>query len=183
MVPTLRYFEKLRDKVCLAGDEPSIRELISKKLFLAFLFVFCFELGWRSSNFILFQFLVGSFSFYFSQRVLQKLLAPNFATHIERVPQEIAAQDRTILTIIQTHFILLARENVLPLQSGGVMILGYVVEPDFGFDPKKLISLLPGVALGAVYCLALWLEQKFNHREKWLKAAVILEKILDSRGN
>jgi hypothetical protein len=165
-----------KSETASAQQEPPLgpRKAVFKNTILFLAFLFCFELGWRCSSFILFQFLIGSFSFYFVQKLMQKFSISNYEYQRDAIDTLCTGRDRITLVVLQTQLALLARESILPLQAGGVMILGYVLELDLRLPPLKIVSILPGIALGLTYLIAQLVEHRVSSREKWLQAANIL---------
>lgn len=172
--------ESLRDFICRSIPA---RNLVFYRVSLAVIFTVSFELGRLVDPFLLYQFIVGSSCFYFCQRLLQKIQVrwTHFGDRTEEIDALFHGSERLTLVVLQSQLDLLSRENVLPLQAGGVMILGYVLTQALQLPIGIMNQLLPSIVLGIVYFCVLFLDQKLSQRENWQQAAAVLSHFLKNR--
>jgi hypothetical protein len=137
-----------------------------------------FALG-LSAGMILFQFLAGAFTLRFLEWAIGVILPRGKVQPSPKVQTLFAGRDPLLPILLQSQADLLSRGSALPIQGGGLMILGYYLSLEL---PTRNAIIL-GLVLGLVYEAARQLESRLSGREKWRRAAAVLDSYLRGGAN
>jgi hypothetical protein len=169
MNKTPSRLEAFRDQlVSDSVDEPRSQAVLRGALSML-AFTASFALG-LSAGMILFQFLVGAFTLRFLEWVISEILPSRKAQSSPKVAALFANRDPLLPMLLQSQADLLSRGSSLPIQGGGLMILGYYLSLELPY--RGAIAL--GLFLGIAYEAARQLESRLSGREKWRRASSVL---------
>lgn len=144
-------------------------------------FALCFELGRRSDTFILFQFLIASFSFYFLDKCNRRLWKTKLAIDDNKIAAIFNSVDRGTQLSLHSQLSLLATTNQSsPLQAGGLMIVGFALLPNLQQETTLPFLWIPSLALGGIYFVATYISSLRIKQIEYARAAHILERLLTS---